>query len=55
MGAADSLAIGWRLSSLSGWGVYGTNLALELRGNPDPRVRHADSNTVLRRQVLDLQ
>ena len=30
MGVAGSLAIGWRLSSLSGWGVYGTNLAMEL-------------------------
>ncbi|NQV57334.1 MAG: hypothetical protein HQ503_15855 [Rhodospirillales bacterium] len=29
-GAPTSIAIGWRLSSLSGWGVYGTNLALEL-------------------------
>lgn len=28
--AATSVAIGWRLSSVSGWGVYGTNLALEL-------------------------
>lgn len=27
---ADSLAIGWRLSSVSGWGVYGTNLTLQL-------------------------
>jgi glycosyltransferase involved in cell wall biosynthesis len=31
MGEAGSMAIGWRLGSLSGWGVYGTNLALELQ------------------------
>jgi len=29
--ASDSIAIGWRPSSLSGWGVYGTNLALQLK------------------------
>ena len=29
--AAESIAIGWRPSSLSGWGVYGTNLALQLK------------------------
>jgi glycosyltransferase involved in cell wall biosynthesis len=27
----NSIAIGWRPSSLSGWGVYGTNLALQLK------------------------
>jgi len=31
MNEAESIAIGWRLSSLSGWGVYGTNLALQLK------------------------
>src|SRR4051812_49234611 len=29
--ASDSIAIGWRPSSLSGWGVYGTNLVLQLK------------------------
>ena len=29
--ASDNIAIGWRPSSLSGWGVYGTNLALQLK------------------------
>jgi len=29
--ASESIAIGWRPSSLSGWGVYGTNLALQLK------------------------
>ncbi len=27
---ADSIGIGWRPSSLSGWGVYGTNLLIQL-------------------------
>lgn len=31
MSDAGAIAIGWRLSSLSGWGVYGTNLALQLK------------------------
>jgi len=31
MARSDSLAIGWRPSSLSGWGVYGTNLVLQLK------------------------
>jgi glycosyltransferase involved in cell wall biosynthesis len=31
MATSDSLAIGWRPSSLSGWGVYGTNLLLQLQ------------------------
>jgi len=30
MTAPDSIGIGWRPSSVSGWGVYGTNLILEL-------------------------
>ncbi|MEE2761782.1 MAG: hypothetical protein VYE18_10090, partial [Pseudomonadota bacterium] len=37
MGDVESIGIGWRLSSLSGWGVYGSNLArelLHLRRNP---------------------
>ena len=28
--AAGSIAVGWRPSSVSGWGVYGTNLVLQL-------------------------
>jgi glycosyltransferase involved in cell wall biosynthesis len=31
MSKTGAIAIGWRLSSLSGWGVYGTNLALQLK------------------------
>ena len=31
MAHSDSLAIGWRPSSLSGWGVYATNLVLHLQ------------------------
>jgi glycosyltransferase involved in cell wall biosynthesis len=31
MSSDSAIAIGWRLSSLSGWGVYGTNLALQLK------------------------
>ncbi len=30
MTAPDSIGIGWRPSSVSGWGVYGTNLIIEL-------------------------
>ncbi len=31
MSEVGSIAIGWPLSSLSGWGVYGANLALQLK------------------------
>lgn len=32
---ANKLGITWRLSSTSGWGIYGINLALQLLRNPD--------------------
>lgn len=31
MTGSDSIAVGWRPSSLSGWGVYGTNLLIQLK------------------------
>ena len=31
MTGSGSIAVGWRPSSLSGWGVYGTNLLLQLK------------------------
>ena len=53
------LGIGWPLTTMSGWGVFGLNLALELlsRGAPQPLMLHPfgplDVGSDIHRQVLD--